>query len=257
MRKLALYTCIASALTLLRPLAKLAATIRQLPPTGIWGDVSIVSGTAFFSIIGAVVLLFYFALYRDRGMLHASTRLRLLCRAAAFLLGIMLAVNLPSRLSALAIDWTNAMGLDWRSGGAAISTAVQDPFTLAIANNVLDLLSSVLSIALLIVLSRVPVEVLPEATPVGRLLGEVSAVTLILLGLVFLGQLIGLAAAPYSYSQIRDLAYQVGRTPPRLVDFVVPLIRGVALGACGLLVPFLVYRSSLKRGEDSEGSHAS
>jgi hypothetical protein len=153
MRKLALFTCIASALSLIRPLAKLLSTVRQLPPRGIWADISIVSTTAFALLVAGVVLLFYFALYRDRGTLHASARLRMLCRAAAFLLGIMAAVDLPMRLSAFAVDWTNTMDLDWRSGGP---TALWAPSTLAIANNVLDLLSNVLSIALLMVLSRVP-----------------------------------------------------------------------------------------------------
>jgi hypothetical protein len=255
MRKLALFTCIASALTLIRPLAKLLSTVRHLPPRGIWADISIVSTTALALLVAGVVLLFYFALYRDRGTLQASGRLRLLCRAAAFLLGIMAAVDLPMRLSAFAVDWTNAMDLDWRSGGPAISTALWAPSTLAIANNVLDLLSNVLSIALLMVLSRVPDNNPSEAAPVGRLLREVSAVAVILLGLVLLGQLIGLFATPYSYSLIRDLSNQAGRTPPRPVEFVVPLIRGAAAGACGFLVPFLVYRSSLRKAAGSEGSY--
>jgi hypothetical protein len=241
----------------MRPLAKLLAAIRQLPPRGIWDGISIISTTALALLVAGVVLLFYFALYRDRGMLYASMRLRLLCRAAAFLLGIMAVVDLPKRLTAFSIDWTNAMDLDWRSSGAAILTAVQSPSTLAIANNVLDLFSSVLAVALLMVLSRVPDENPPEAAPVGLLLREVSAVAVILLGLVLFGQLIGLLATPYSYSLIRDLSYQAGRTPPRRVEFVVPLIRGAAVGACGFLVPFLVYRSSLKKAHGGEGSHAS
>src|SRR5262249_3238971 len=134
---------------------------------------------------------------------------------------------------------------------------VRNPATLGIANNLLDRLSSVLSIALLMVLSRVPDDNPSEAAPVGRLLREASAVTVVFLGLVLLGQLIGLVASPFSYSLIRDLSFQAGRTPPRAVDFVVPLIQGAAVGACGFLVPFLVYRSSRRKAEGSEGGMAS
>src|SRR5437016_4405593 len=116
MRKIAMFTCIASAWSLVTPMSRLVAVIRHLPPVGIWADILFVSTTSVVSLMSGVVLLFYFALYRDRGTLHASAKLRLVCRAAAFLLGIISAADLPTQSSALAINWANAMDLDWRSG---------------------------------------------------------------------------------------------------------------------------------------------
>jgi hypothetical protein len=195
-------------------------------------------------VVTGVGLLFYFALYYDRGTLQVSRQLRFLGRAAALVQGIILAAELPARLSALLNDWAVTRKLDWWNGAASMWNAARDPFTIACATNVIDLLLSVFSIALLIALSRDPSDEPSEDIQVDRLLREVSAMTVIALGLMLVFQLIGIVLVPRNYALLRDYAYQLGRTPPRLLDLFTYAIRMLVSEASLFVAPFLVYRAS-------------
>jgi hypothetical protein len=246
MRKLALLTGVFTALNLVKPVSNLIVSIRHIPATTVWINMATIGMTMFVTAVTGVGLLFYFALYCDQGTLHISRHVRLLGGVAALVQGIIMAADLPARLGALSSDWAVTRKLDWWNGAPGRWNAVRNPFTIACISNVLDLLLSVFSIALLIALSRDPSDKPSEEIPVGRVLREVSAVAVILFGLVLVGQLVGIGLAPHNYSVLRDYAYRLGRRPPRLAEFLTPLIRGLVLEACLFVAPFLVYRASLR-----------
>jgi hypothetical protein len=247
MRTLALYTGIVSALTLLKPFKSLVLTVEQWPRMSMWTLILAVGTSIFALVVAAVGLLFYFALYQNQEKLRVSQRLRLLGHISALALGIKLAVDLPTRLSALLSDWSDTSKLDWWHGTRAIWNAAHDPFTAATVNNALDLLLTCLSIALLVALSRNPNDSGSEEMAVSNLLRVVSKMTVVALGTVLVMQMIGLVLAPVNHSLARDYfyRYQLRGTAPRLFeDFMLPKLRMLLVQACQFVAPFLVWRAS-------------
>jgi hypothetical protein len=216
MRTLALFTGVLTAFNLMTPFANLIRTLHQIAAPNIWLALMKIGGTAFASLVAGVGLLFFFALYRDRGTLHVSRRLRFLGRGAALLLGLILAADLPGRTKG----------------------ALRDP-TLASMPNAVNLLLMGFSIMLLIALSRDPIDKPSEEVPVGRLLRVASELSAKMAGLVLIFAVLGLLVAPYSYSLSRRSVYE-----PGLTDVLIPQIRAVLLQLCGFVIPLIVYRAS-------------
>lgn len=208
MRKLALLFGIFAAFTLVTPIANFVETLHRISAPSIGLTLVKIGATVFVSVVAGVGWLFFFALYRDRGMLHVSRRLRFLGGGAALLLGIILAANLPRRISELINDWAEVRKLDWWGGAASSWDALQDPYSMASIANVVNVIQIALSIALLIALSRNPTDEPSKKIPVGRLLRVVSEMTAKATGLVLIFRLIGLLLVPYSYSLVRHYVYE-------------------------------------------------
>jgi hypothetical protein len=210
MRKLALATGIAAGLNLVKPLSNLVETLRRMPGNG-WGDVGWDAVAAAVLALAVVSVLFYFALYRDRGTLCLTPGLRQLGWLAAVGWGVLLTAELRANMGA------------WSVFEAA------------------DVLVTALSIALLIALLRGSGAEASEVTPVGALLHSTSAAMTAIYGLAVAAGLVGLAFLPYTYATMRDYSQQLGRTPPRVLDLMMQQLHGTAVQAVSLVLAFLVY----------------
>jgi hypothetical protein len=234
MRTLALLAGVLTAFTLVTPIANFIGTLHQIAAPRTVLTLMTIGGMAVVALLASVRLLFFFALYRDRGMLHVPRRMRFLGRGAALLLGTILAADLTK---------------------ASLWHMMWNPFTVASMTNAVNLLLMGLSIALLIALSRNLVDKPSEEIPVGRLLRVASEVNAKMAGLVLIFVLLGLLVVPYSYSLALRSIYETGRTLPPVSDLLLAQIRTVLLQFCGFVMPLIVYRAS--RGEEqSDGAVA-
>ena len=167
------------------------------------------------SLMTALPPTFYFALYRDHGSLRISERLRLLARAAAFSNGTLLAFGLAA--------WI-------KSPMGPVPT-------------LLGALATVANILLLAALSRDPGEQPEEARPVSTLLYVVTKVTVIAWGVWVAFNLLRLVLVPYSYSQLQNYAFSVGRDGPPLAGMIKEAIQTFLRQACLFIAPYIVYKS--------------
>jgi hypothetical protein len=166
-------------------------------------------------LLTALLPIFYLALYRDKRSFWISERLRLLARTAAFILGVLLALQLAERI---------------KSPPISIPT-------------LLDALDVIANILLLAAISRDVGERPQENTPVSTLLYVATKVTVIAWGVWVAFTFLRLLLVPYTYSQLRDYALQMGRPGPPLLGMVKLATKTLLLEACTLAAPYIIYRS--------------
>src|SRR5579862_1599883 len=77
----------------------------------------------------AIMPAFYFALYRNEGLPDFPKTLRLLSLAAAIVLAIITAAELPRWIESIGSYWADISVFDWSAGAATISMAVHEPAT--------------------------------------------------------------------------------------------------------------------------------
>jgi hypothetical protein len=87
--------------------------------------------------------------------------------------------------------------------------------------------------------------------PTSTILPGVTRICVIIVGLIVAFLLIRVLLTPYIYSQIREMALQVGRNPPPFFYLVRDTVRDFLLGACYFAAPFLVYRG-IRSGHNAE-----
>jgi hypothetical protein len=178
-------------------------------------------------IFSAILPLFYFALYRNQGTWQIPRRLRLLSMAAAILLGMIVAIGLPA--------WIESLGL---MKSQSVLSQERELWVGDLAQ-ILGQLSNFAYILVLVTIYR-QVERYPQV-PSSKLLAIVTRIAVIFYGLWVTFNLIRLALTPYSYSQLRDFALRVGRTPPPFQELVKEAIRAVLMGSCMFAAPYIVW----------------
>ena len=91
--------------------------------------------------------------------------------------------------------------------------------------------------------------------PASRLLSRVTKVAFIAWGIwliIIVGRVI---LTPYAYLQIRDHAYQVGVTPPRLLDMMVSIISTLLNQACIFAAPYIIHQAQLEAVQNLDDAH--
>ena len=241
-RKAALIACIAAVLDLLIPgstaiRSMLATASTQSSST--WWALPVSSFTVLFSAIQAV---FLFALYRNEEPLRLTERMRLLSLAAAAILGVIVALELPRWIVSLGPYLTAMKRVDWTSGATSLGMAVRDPGTVRVAAALLSLFSNLAVFLLLIALFREAGHTPIADAPVSPLLGVMAKMAVIVWGLWLAFNLLRLVLTPYSHSQLRDYAIQTGQSPPALGDMMAEAIRTLLITACVFTVPYVIYK---------------
>lgn len=215
LRKIALLACVTYVVSLIAPLwNSTRSIIASTSPLSGWRVVPLALSV---SLITALLPIFYFALYRDEGSLHISAPLRLLARAAAFVIGILLAFQL--------VEWI-------KSPGAFLARS-------------LVALATIANILLLAALFRHPGDASEEARPISTLLYVVTKVTVIVWSAWVAFHLLRVLLLPYTYSQLRDYALSIGREGPPLTGMIEEAVQAFLGQASLLTAPYVIYKSLL------------
>jgi len=200
-------------------------------------------------LFSAIIPLFYFALYRNEALLCFPKRLRLLALIAAFTFGVIVLTTLPAWVRSLAAYFAVLSALDWRIGATNVLVFVRDPRTIGQLSTLLGEVSNIACILMLIAIFRCANEPIEADVPVSRLLRVMARVAVVAWRLVLVVILVRLAALPYVLFQLRNYAFQVGRTPPTFGDILA--IRASLLWACLFAAPYIVYRSLRERADNA------
>jgi hypothetical protein len=172
--------------------------------------------------------LFYFALYRDTGGLRITKGLRRLALVAVLILSVFVALGLPGWIESFA--------------RTSVLAADRELWTIRDTSFVLDVSSSLGTILLLVALSRQRDED-SSRHPVSRLLSIVTNVAVVTWGLWVAFQVVRLVLTPYTYTQLRDYAAQVGRTSPSLAYLIRDAARSLLTQAALFTAPLVIWRS--------------
>ena len=191
----------------------------------------------------AIMPAFFFAVYRNEGILRVPKRLRLVSLAAALTSAVMLMVDLPGWIRSLGRYWTAMTTVDWRTGAESVLIFVRDPRTIGQLTTCLEICANIAYILLLIALFRQPSEHSETDLPVSRLLKRMAKMATIAWGVIVLAVLLGLLLAPYTFYTLRNYALQLGRTPPTFEYLLVKQIRIVLQQACLFAASYVVYKS--------------
>ncbi len=251
-RKAALIASVTATLSVLMPAWYAVRTVLLIESNHSWTILLIPLIWCFTAILP----VFYLALYRNEDLPEFPKSLRVLSLAAAIVLGVETVAGLPRWIGSLGSYWTAIRMLDWRPGAVTILDAVREPGTSVQLGALLNMLSTLAYIGLLIAFSREERTASSEDIPVSRLLAVTTKIAVIGWGLFVAGSLVRLMFMPYVYHEIRDLAIQIGRTPPGAGNLIMDAVRTLLVQACLFTAPYVVYRSLLRRPAPAEHATA-
>jgi hypothetical protein len=206
-RNAALLTCVTGVLSLLLPMWNNAQRMAELESAYPRWWIIIESVTVALFI--AILPLFYFALYRNKGTLRFSRRLRLLALTAALALGINLAVRLP--------QWIGSLG---QVEARSVLTPQREPWTVREVSGALNILSNAACVLMMVTVYRQTSDEPHSFVPVSKLLRVMTKTAVIAWGIWVAFNLVRVALIPYGYAVTRNYALGIGRTPPSFRDFV-------------------------------------
>jgi len=242
-RRIALITCIATASGALLPMWKFAQTVfgaQSMHTPWKWLSIPVL---ALASLLSAMMPVFYFALYRNEGTLRFPKRYRMLALAAAIVVGIMTAAELPEWIGSSGAYWRAMMALDWRSGGITVFTFLRAPWTIRQVSTLLGEFSNLAFILLLIAFYRQASADSSAEAQYSRLLSVVARVVFIAWGIWLAFCVVRVVLTPLSYSQIRNYGLELGRRPPTFGHFVAEPLHMLLSQACLYTAPYIVYKS--------------
>jgi len=242
-RKVARITFLTAVLGLLIPLwreTQQVAAIR-LP------ELARVSIIGFGYLFGAVLPVFYFALYRNEGTLRFPKPLRRLSLVTAVVFALLAAWSLPDWIGF--IDYFSSATVEWRRGSAAVLAFVRDPRTVNEVGHLLNGCSNLAYILLLVAFYRQSDSESVAAAadlPPSAFLRWVTKVALIAYGIWVAFNLVRVVIAPFA---IRVAAFKAGVRPPHLGHVMMEVIEMLLSQACLFVAPYVVYNSWLRRDE--------
>jgi hypothetical protein len=257
LRKTALLNCLFTFLSALIPAKNLAAqfavTVSVHPEWRVWTILAWVA----LALLGVLILSFFYALSRDRATLVLPDHLRLIALGAAIILAVIGFRVFGEWAFGIRDDWSFLTDKDWRAGAGSIRSVLEDPVTareFASSTNTAAVVSYVL---FLIALFRQKDDSARSDVPVSKFLAVVTRITLFVAGMIVAFLLFRVFMTPYVYSQLREVAAQVGRNLPPFFYLIRDTVRDLLVGACYFTAPFLVYMSirhaqrAENRSEDS------
>ena len=204
-RRAALITSIACVLGLLMPVwngLQRMATLEATHPG--WWIVAVIG-----ILVSAIPPVFYFSLYRNEGTLRFSRREQSLALITALMLGVSQSIRLPQLVGSLAHE-----------GATSVLTPERGPWTFGDSSTVSGILFDAAYILMMMTVYRHVNEESDAFAPVSKFLRIVSTVAVIAWGILVAFNLARLFLTPYTYSLVRRVALQIGRTPPAFRDIV-------------------------------------
>ena len=241
-RKAALIACIAAVLGRLIPEWSAAKSMYAIETMRQWSVPLIVLGFC----VDAILPAFYFALYRNEGLPDFPKRLRVLSLVAAIVFGAITVAGLPQWIESVESYWADIKVFDWSAGAATVSMAAREPGTRTQVTSLLAEFSNLAYIGLLVAFFRQERTASSGEIPISKLLAVTAKIAVIAWGLVVAGSLVRIPIMPFNYFEFRDLAIQVGRTPPRLGSMMAEAVRMLLVQACLFTAPYVVYRSRVR-----------
>jgi hypothetical protein len=229
-RKIAFVTFIASTLSLLAPSWNMAQTIVGIESrqhVGWWRPIPMAALALLFS---AIMPVFYFALYRNRGTFRIPKLLRQLSLAAAIVLGLFVVAAV--RVEFLDPDFAA------RGGGT-------DP-TIRTVSHIISLLGPISNATLALLLISFFLQPDHESAADdyrSRFLDQATKVAVICYGIVLAFLVIRALLTPYTYSTLKDFALQNGRTPPPFSALLEEAIRTLVIQTCLFMAPYVIFKS--------------
>ncbi len=249
LRGTALIACIATVLSLPIPVwnaIQSSIAIQSTYPRTKW---LILSGSALIYVFSAIMPVFLYTLYRNEGTLRFPRRLRLLALTAAVTFAAIVSTALPGWVRYLGSYWSAMIILDWRSGGSAVLTFLHDPRTIGQLSFMLVEFSNIAFILILIAIFRQGDHQLDSEVSISNPFRLITNVTVIAWGAVVAINVARLVAMPVIFSQLRDFAVKSGRKPPEFESMMTDVIQTFLSHACFFALPYVVYRSQLKKRE--------
>lgn len=219
-RKIALITFIATVFGSLMPLRNAAQTAMEISAAHPFWKWWIYPAMAVVLIpLSAIMPAFYFALYRYERPLEFPRRFRFLSLAGALISTIVTAGDLLKQVG------------------------------------LVNEISNLAYILLLFAFSRHSnlESMEPNVTACGlRLLTFITRIAVIVWTVIVAIAVVRVFLMPYVYFQSRDYALQIGRTPPKLGDWMAKAFRFLISQGCLLVVPFIIYKTMVRsRGDEA------
>jgi len=226
-------TCVASVLAVAIPMWNF--TRRMLALESRIGLLIAIAGILVGYVFTAIVPLFYFALYRNKGDLSISRNMRRISITAAGAIGIL---SLAAILRWIAF-----------SQGDSVLDATAKPWTTSDTAALISLGANVSVVLLLSALFRLAGIGSPESGIASKFLDLLTKVAVVAGGIVAVGCVVGLAATPWVYSYVRDWSSKVGSSNAPWTFSGLALDRiGAALNAMSVYVaPFVIWQGSRPR----------
>jgi hypothetical protein len=151
----------------------------------------------------------------------------------ALALGVSLLIRLPQLFGSFALE-----------GARSVLTPETEPWTLGDSSAVFGILSDAAYVFMMITVYRHVNDESDAVAPVSRFLRIMSTVGVIAWGILVAFNVVRLFLTPYTYSLVRSVAPQIGRTPPAFRDIVAEATRTL-LSQAGLFVGFyIIWRGS-------------
>jgi len=229
-KRSALVACIATIMGLAIPMRNFAQQMLALKNIGKLGAIAVIVVVYAFT---AIVPLFYFALYRNEGDLPVSRNLRWMALTAAAVIGILSIAAVPGWIASLQID--NVLH------GAA------RPWTINDTSSLLGLIANLAGILLLASFFRLAGDGPSEsAAAVSKQLRILTKIAIIAGGIVAVGCVVGLAATPWVYFEIRARSLEVGSSNASLTfwRFTLDRVRAAVAAVSVYIAPFVVWQGS-------------
>ena len=232
LRKAALITAIMGVLGILIPGWSTANSLLAADSSQLSQVRGRIPAIALDYLLGAILPVFYFALYRNKGMLRFSRSSRLAALLGVFGFGLLAAIELWQWISGfIARGTAGVLGhpdYQWMSDDFS---ALLGPF------------GRLVFTIPLIAIFRQEGDESDAQIPISKSLRIISRASVIVWGLPLALQLIALAFSPYIFQQVRQAHYRLGNTPPRLADMYEGATYVLLCQVCNFAVPCIIWRS--------------
>jgi hypothetical protein len=183
-RKLALLNCIFSFLSVLVPAQRLVATVNTITRDhpGWWvGEMLALVAITLFT---ALVLTFFWALYRDRARIILPAHLRLIALGAAIVLLVIGFRTFGEWAFSIRDDWSFVTQREWRTGARSLRGWLENPVTVREFATSTGIAAAVSYVFFLIALFRQSDGSGRSEVPVSRLLAVVTKISVVVAGLI-------------------------------------------------------------------------
>lgn len=237
-KRTALLAFVATLLSLVMPVWNAVQIMMKIGSDHLAVKLSTIPATLLIILLSAIMPLFYFAVYRDPDPLRFSRRFRPWIFAAALLSAWITFVAFAQSV--------RGFGL----GGASSLTGMRSAWNMGQIVGFIGPISDLSYLLLLVAFFQHANDEFTEVQSSSALLFVSTKVAVIVWSVIVVIAVIRVLLTPYTFSQLRDYAAQMGRSP-RLWDLLQESIASLVSQGVLLVAPFIVYLAVLKRRVDA------
>ena len=190
-------------------------------------------------LVTAIMPIFYFALYRNKGVLHFPRYIKTLSLVTAFVFGSLVVTDLWQWIGFFAT----------RPNARPVSVLVpRQPYVFSDASAALAETANVAYVLLLLAffLQKDDQPVMTHEAPASRLLIRITKIALVTYALWIAFSAVRLVLIPYFYFQIRGQSLEVAQTLRPLSDLLLTPARSFLSVLCLFMAPYAVHHRLIK-----------